>query len=203
MQQAPGKGEVVDLVDSDSDEEGLQAMPAAAASVASAGVLDLIDDDDDDDDVVIFLGGTPATNANKRRKGNVKGKARAPASAATASAMIHVSDDDDDDDDDAWGGAAAAEDDAWRMQLPPENCEECGMQDHVVRLSGCGHGVCLFCLRRPYEDLVVTSTSDDPLLVLRCPVSACGRSLLAAADALHLLAPADFDAYAKQRLKVC
>ena len=190
----------MDLVDSDSDEEGLQAMPAAAASVASAGVLDLIDDDDDDD-VVIFLGGTPATNANKRRKGNVKGKARAPASAATASAMIHVSD--DDDDDDAWGGAAAAEDDEWRMQLPPENCEECGMQDHVVRLSGCGHGVCLFCLRRPYEDLVVTSTSDDPLLVLRCPVSACGRSLLAAADALHLLAPADFDAYAKQRLKVC
>lgn len=196
MQQASGKGEVVDLVD--SDEEDLQAMPPAAASVASAGVFELLDDDDDD--VVIFVGGTPATNASKRRKGKGNGKARALASAAAASAMIHVSDDDDDDNR---GGAAAAEDDAWRMQLPPENCEECGMQDHVVRLSGCGHGLCLFCLRRPYEDLVVTSTSDDPLPVLRCPVSACGRSLLAAADALHLLAPADFDVYAKQRLEVC
>lgn len=198
------EGEVVDLLgDSDSDDGGVvvieQQRPAApAASARKAGRRRapnrddevVVLDDDSDDDVVMLLPPTRAGNGNgkkKRRK-------------AASGAAIEVLD----------GDVEEVEEDAaawWKKQLPAEACEFCGGLEHVLRLHGCGHGVCLSCLRRPYEDMALTGGAgpgeQQQQPAHRCPVPHCPRSLLAADDLLHLLAPVDFDAYAQRRLKVC
>ncbi len=133
-----------------------------------------------------------------------------------------------------------------------EVCEQCGGTDDVASLQGCGHAICLSCLRARYQlkkggagasaggaaassshkvsesmddggsdtdrlsrpfgrftpdpprttQVLSFLTSQDPIPGLRCPLPDCPRSLLAAVDALRLLEPADFDAYAKRRLQV-
>lgn len=193
-----GGGDVVELLDSGDEVEVVQE--AIKASLASA-----------------------KHDERRRRRQSGGGQAASAASAAAGDAVVVLDVDDEDDDDDevmvlsstaakrkwkptaggvgAGAGAAAEEESAWlqRLELPPEACEGCSGTDHVVQLQGCGHGVCLFCLRAPYEALSLTGPA--PQCALRCPLANCPRSLLAAADALHLLAPADFDAYAKRRLK--